>query len=331
MMAVPVMEKSQVAEARRQALAVAVGLGFSEADAGRVALVATELATNLVKYARNGELLVSPFEDPTGSGVEIVSLDKGPGIHNLQESPRDGHSTHGSPGTGLGAVQRQSHVFAIVSWPEIGTAILARLQQGRPKQMATAALWGAVTLPKPGEDVSGDTYCVRADRAGRTILIADGLGHGPQAAHSADEAVRLFHRHETASPGAIIAALHAGLRHTRGAAVSVARLDLARSVVVFAGVGNVASAVIAEGQVRKMVSHNGTVGHHVRRIQEFEYPFTPESLLVMHSDGLASSWSLDRYPGLASTHPTLIAAVLYRDFTRGRDDIAVLAATGAAE
>ena len=329
MLAVPVTEQSQVAEARRQALAVAAGLGFGEADAGRVALVATEFATNLVKYARSGELLVGPFEDPTGSGVEIVSLDKGPGIYNLQESLRDGHSTSSSPGTGLGAVRRQSHVFAIASWPGIGTAILARLQPGRPKDI-TAALWGALTLPKPGEDVCGDAYCVRADRAGRTILMADGLGHGVQAAHAADEAVRLFRRHETASPGAIVEALHAGLRPTRGAAVAVARLDLARGVVVFAGVGNVASAAITGGQIRRMVSHNGTAGHQARRIQEFEYPFTPESLLIMHSDGLASSWSLDRYPGLASTHPTLIAAVLYRDFTRARDDVTVLVMTGAA-
>ena len=336
MIAVPVAEQSQVAEARRHAVAVAARLGFDDEGAGRVALVATELATNLVKYAKAGELLVGPFEDPSGSGVEIISLDSGPGMGNLQESLRDGHSTQGSPGTGLGALQRQSHSFSIVSWPGIGTAILVRLQQGRPNRSKACSPtplppWGAVTLPKADEDVCGDAYCARADRDRRTILVADGLGHGPQAARAADEAVRLFRQHESASPGAIIEALHAGLRHTRGAAVSVARLDLARDVLIFAGVGNVAGAVITGGEIRKTVSHNGTVGHQARRIQEFEYPFMPNSLLVMHSDGLASSWSLDRYPGLVSVHPTLIAAVLYRDFTRGRDDVTVVVATGAAE
>lgn len=332
MIAVPVTEMSQVADARRRASAVAQRIGFDATDAGRVAIVVTELATNLVKYGVQGQLLIGPFDDRTGAGVDVISLDKGPGIGNLRESLRDGHSTGGSAGTGLGAVRRQSHLFDIASWPGLGTAVLARLQNGTPKLAAgapVAALWGAVVLPMPGEEACGDAYCARANEGGRTILVADGLGHGPQAAQAADEAVRIFRRHEADEPEAIIAALHAGLRHTRGAAVAVSRIDLARGILAFAGVGNIAGTVITAGQVKKMVSHAGTAGHVARRIQTFEYPFAAESLLVMHSDGLGSSWSLDRYPGLVGAHPTLIAAVLYRDFTRGRDDVTVLVATGA--
>lgn len=331
MIAVSVTEMSQVAEARRRATAVAYQIGFESSDAGRVAIVATELATNLVKYGVEGQLLIGSFEDQTGSGVEVISLDKGPGIGDLQESLRDGHSTGGSAGTGLGAVRRQSHLFDIASWPGLGTGVLSRLQKGAPKQPVddAAAPWGAVVLAMPGEEACGDAYCVRAEPDGRIVLVADGLGHGPDAARASDEAVRVFRRHEAEAPGPIIEALHAGLRHTRGAAVAVARIDLARGVLVFAGLGNIAGTVVTAGQVKKTVSHAGTAGHVARRIQPFEYPFTADSLLVMHSDGLGSSWSLDRYPGLAGAHPTLIAAILYRDFARGRDDVTVLVATGA--
>jgi hypothetical protein len=75
-----------------------------------------------------------------------------------------------------------------------------------------------------------------------------------------------------------------------------------------------------------MVSYNGTVGHEVRKIQEFTYQWPQQGLLVMHSDGLKTQWRLDRYPGLMHKHPSLIAGVLYRDFNRGRDDVTVLVA-----
>ena len=79
-----------------------------------------------------------------------------------------------------------------------------------------------------------------------------------------------------------------------------------------------------------MVSHNGTVGHVTRKVQEFVYPWLPGALVIMHSDGLGTQWSLERYPGLALRDPALIAGVLYRDFQRGRDDVTVLVAREAA-
>jgi hypothetical protein len=75
-----------------------------------------------------------------------------------------------------------------------------------------------------------------------------------------------------------------------------------------------------------MTSHNGTLGHELRKIQEFSFPWEPESLLIMHSDGLGSRWDLSQYPGIMRKHASMIAAVLYRDFERQRDDVTVLVA-----
>lgn len=319
-----VTEPSQVAEARRRAAAAAQASGFDETNVARAALVATELATNLVKHAVQGQLLVGSYEDPTGAGVEIVSLDKGPGMADLQSSLRDGYSTAGSPGTGLGAVWRQADAVDVVSHLELGTAILARLSRHKVKARApgSGAPWGAVGVPYPGEEVSGDAYCVREHAGRRTLLMVDGLGHGRAAAEAANEAVRLFRAYEQEEPARIVQALHAGMRATRGGAAAVARMEAGR--VLYSGVGNIAGAVVTGANKQSMVSHNGTVGLTARKIQTFEYPLPPSALLVMHSDGLASGWSLDRYPGLASAHPTLVAAVLLRDHTRGRDDATVL-------
>lgn len=73
-----------------------------------------------------------------------------------------------------------------------------------------------------------------------------------------------------------------------------------------------------------MISHNGTVGHTMRKVQEFVYPWVAGSLLVMHSDGLGTQWRIDDRAGLRDEHPQLIAGVLYRDFKRGRDDATIV-------
>lgn len=332
MISVPVTEASQVAEARRRAVAIARRLGFDETAAGRVAIVVTELATNLVKYGAFGEILLASFEDETGTGVEAIALDKGEGFADVDEAMRDGHSTGGSPGTGLGAVRRQSQAFDIASWPGLGAAILARIH-ARPSRASPNPVplprFGAVSVPMRGEQECGDAFSVRPRGGGWTAIVADGLGHGLKAAEASSEAVRLFRTREGDAPGEILAAIHAGLRHTRGGAVSVARYDADRGILVFAGIGNVGGAIVAGGTIRRTVSLAGTAGHVARRIQEFEYAFAPDALLVMHSDGIATSWSLDRYPGLTGAHPSLLAAIVYRDFARGRDDAAVLVARAA--
>src|SRR5262249_39127646 len=140
------------------------------------------------------------------------------------------------------------------------------------------------------------------------------------------EAVRVFRENARLDPAAILDLIHGALRSTRGAAVAVVEVDRANEQVRCAGVGNISGTILAAGASRGPVWHKGTVGHALHKVQEFAYPFPAGALLVLHSDGLATSWRLDRYPGLAARHPSLVAGVLYRDFKRGRDDVTVLVA-----
>jgi anti-sigma regulatory factor (Ser/Thr protein kinase) len=325
MISMAVNDVSQVAEARREAAAIAARSGFVEADAGRVALVATELGTNLIKHGRGGELLIGPYEDADGGGIEILALDRGPGIANVQACLEDGYSSTGTQGNGLGAVMRQSHEFDIASWPGLGTALLARLKPGKPNphRAPSRSGWGAVSVALPGEDVCGDSWSVLANGS-ITLMLADGLGHGPEAADASVEAVRLFHRFGGHQVPTLLDYIHGGLRSTRGAAVSIARFDPQTRRVAFAGVGNVGGALAsADGGLRRMVSMPGTAGHNARKIQVFDYPFD-QGLIVLASDGISTSWNLGKYANIQTAHPTLIAAILYRDFGRRRDDATVL-------
>lgn len=309
-----VPDPSAVSLARREAAALAARLGMDEVGAGQVALVASELASNLVKHGGGGRLLLSA----SGSGVDLLALDTGKGMPDVAACMADGYSTAGN---GLGAARRLSSRFEIASWPGRGSAVQAHVGPDDAADDTTAA----VMVTKPGEVACGDGWALHEGAAQRTLMMVDGLGHGTEAAVAAREALALFAKWGGEPPAELVQRLHLGLRHTRGGAVAVARVQWASHTIAFAGLGNIAAAVVApDGSARRMVSHNGTAGHNARKIQAFDYPFGPQSLLVMHTDGMGGHWSLQGYPGLARAHPALVAGVLYRDQARGRDDTTVV-------
>jgi anti-sigma regulatory factor (Ser/Thr protein kinase) len=326
-MALPVEESSQTGGARRTAVALASRLGFDQTGQGKVGIVVTELANNLARHARAGLLLLQPLERRGVVGLELLALDQGPGIENISECLRDGYSTAGTPGNGLGAVVRLSDLFEIYSLPSVGTAILCRLWATTLPPRTHPVQLGVVALPKVGETVSGDAWSVVRQEDCCRVTVVDGLGHGILAAQAANEAVRVFQEQVAQSPQVILEAAHRALRSTRGAAMAVADIHLVQQQVRFAGVGNIAAMRLSQqtAQPRQnWVSFNGTVGHEVRKIQEYTYPWSCDDMMIMHSDGLSTQWRLEQYPGLICKHPSLIAGVLYRDFHRERDDTTIL-------
>jgi anti-sigma regulatory factor (Ser/Thr protein kinase) len=321
MIELAVADDSAVAEARRKAAALGAAAGFEELRAGQLAIVATELSTNLLKHAGGGKLLIGAGE----SHVDLLALDRGAGMADVERCLADGYSSAGTPGNGLGAVRRMAQRFQVASWPERGTAVFARLLRNGAAPDASDQV-GAVELAKPGELVCGDAWALHRDAAQCTLFMVDGLGHGSEAALAANEAVSQFQRSRTETPADIVQAVHMALRHTRGGAVAVARIDWAASTVTYAGLGNIAAALaMPSGSLRRMVSLNGTAGHNARKIQAFEYP-CGDGLLIMHSDGIGSSWTLQPYPGFVRLQPMLLAGLLMRDHWRGRDDATVVVA-----
>jgi anti-sigma regulatory factor (Ser/Thr protein kinase) len=325
---VVVTERSHVSGARLEARDMARGAGFTEEDDYRVGLVVTELATNLVKHTgAGGEILLRALHGSGGDAIEILALDRGPGIGDVAHAFEDGVSSADSPGTGLGAMRRLSDVFDVHSSP-VGTATLARIATRRTVSAPSAFTTAGVSVAMSGETVAGDLWSVVETGETLTLVLADGLGHGV-AAHAAARAV-LDAADQPAAPRVILERTHLAVRHTRGAAAAVAQLRRGDPTLTFAGVGNISGFTRDGAAQHQMVSVNGILGHQAHAFRQFAYPWSADSLLVMFSDGLTSRWSLDRYPGLAMRHPALIAGVLYRDFSRQRDDVTVLVAMEAA-
>jgi anti-sigma regulatory factor (Ser/Thr protein kinase) len=321
-----VTDASQVGEARRGAATLGAEAGLAETERGTLAVVVTELATNLARYAREGVLALRTIGVPGRCGVEVLALDRGPGILDLNKAMTDGYSSGGTAGKGLGAVRRMASEFEVMSSPT-GTAIMARMWSaaGARARAAEPRTDGVVCTAIQGERACGDGWFVTHGESRTLAVIVDGLGHGIDAAKAADEALRIVRDHIDATPGMIIQAAHGALRATRGAAMAVADIRPALGEVRFAGVGNIAGNIVSPSGTKSMASHNGTVGHTMPRTQEFTYDCPADACVIMHSDGIMTRWRIEAYPGLGLRHPALIAGVLYRDFLRGRDDATVLA------
>jgi anti-sigma regulatory factor (Ser/Thr protein kinase) len=315
---VHVSDGTGVGEARRAARGAAEDLGLGEVGAEQAAIVATEASRNVLLHGGGGHVVVTSVHD--GGFLDVIALDRGPGIADLPRAMRDGYSTRGTAGHGLGAISRIASVLDVYSLPGKGTALLARIEK---KHRPRAAEVGAICVAVATESECGDAWALEAPAGRPVVFLADGLGHGHHAAEAAHAAVAAFRKNVGLPAGRLVEAVHAALRPTRGAAVAVAELADDGGAVRYAGVGNISGVLLGSG-MRKMVSLSGTAGHGVRSIRSFDYDWPSEGLLVMHSDGIATHWDLAQYPGLAMRHPALVAGVLYRDFSRARDDATVI-------
>lgn len=322
---VPITDESSVGEARRKALLVAQRLGFDETRSGELALLATESSRNVLIHGGGGDVAISALQDHRHPLVRILAMDKGAGIANIAQAMADGYSTAGTMGGGMGAMKRIASAIEVFTGRH-GTIVLMEIGAAiHSGQLGIAGL----AVPYPGERFCGDAWTFHQTSERMVVLLTDGLGHGRDAAEAAQEAVATFDKRRDLAPGEILSYLHDSLKKTRGAVAAIAEIRPKEGLLNYAGVGNISASVLAGGASRNLVSHNGTLGMVTSRIQEFRTPWTRDSVLVLHSDGLHSKWDLSSYAGLVVRHPAIIGAALLRDFRRQRDDASVVVVKAA--
>lgn len=322
---VAISDESSVGEARRKALLIAQRLGFDDTRSGELALLATEASRNALIHGGGGQVVISALRDEAHAVARILAMDRGAGIANVAQAMADGYSTAGTMGGGLGAMKRMATALEVFTGKH-GTIVLLEVGDGtKSGQLHIAGL----AVPYPGERFCGDAWAFHHTADRMIVLVTDGLGHGRDASEAAQEAVATFHKRQNLAPSEILGFLHDSLKKTRGAVASVTEIRPKEGLLTYAGVGNISASVLAGNASRSLVSHNGTLGMVTSRIQEFRSPWTRDSLLILHSDGLQSKWDLSSYAGLVSRHPAIIGAALLRDFRRQRDDASVVVVKAA--
>ncbi|MGV9407433.1 SpoIIE family protein phosphatase [Streptomyces sp. NPDC003667] len=330
---IPVHDSTRVRDVRVAAEAASSAAGLGQERTAAAALVATELATNLIKHAGGGRMVLNLVTGPADGApsVQLCSLDQGPGIADVGTALRDGFSTaDGSLGAGLGSCRRLANAFHLHTARGRGTVTSARVdpEAARTGAPAHETPVGGITVALDQAEHSGDGWGWTRSGSLLTLLLADGLGHGAKAAHASTTAVEELRGSAQLPPVETLKRLHAALRRTRGAAIAVAQVDTERRELRFAGVGNVGARLRTGGVWTSLVSHPGIVGAYFpARVPLRRVPWDAESLLVMHSDGLPSRWSPSDDPGLLARDPSVLAATILRDASSParpvRDDTSV--------
>jgi anti-sigma regulatory factor (Ser/Thr protein kinase) len=319
-----VEDPSAVAACRSAAVALAGRLRFPEQRVNELAISVTEAASNLHKHARQGSLLLRIGRDGGTAGIELITIDAGPGLGDTAAAMRDGHSTSGTLGIGLGAIRRLADFCDLYSAPGHGTVLAARFwpqDRGQRRHPMTVPCAGLIR-PITGETECGD--CFGAVRADETItgVLCDGLGHGPLAASASAAAVAAVLEDTTGEPAALVERAHRRIGHTRGGAIGV--VQMSGPVARFAGLGNVTATLLADGSRKNMLSVPGIAGHQARTIRQYEYDIAPGAAAVLHSDGISARWEAATLPGLAARDPLVVAAALLAEAGTHRDDAGVL-------
>lgn len=337
---IAITEEAHIGAAKRSIKRCANEAGFTERQLAEIEIVIKEIGSNAVKFGQgtsqiffartNGEL------EP--AGIEIIYVDKGPGIQDTSIAVEDGFTTTGTLGAGLGAIKRMSDEFYIFSSIKSqtrrlstygrsthGTAIVLRKYiEGAEKPEHRKALWGAMTRPSMGFEENGDAYVVKRTGDRQLLAMIDGLGHGLGALQAAREAVASIEAYASEPVERIIRVTHEALRPTRGAVLGLAILDCATGVIEYAGIGNTDFRVLGGRAPIRFISLNGTLGSRLDRVKVFKEQLPKVATIIMSTDGISERWDVDSYPGLLGLHPQLLCAVVMRDYSRLNDDATIL-------
>lgn len=318
----PVEHLSAVGAVRRAAMALADRLGFSESRTGAVGIIVSELAGNQIKHAGGGVVLLRACRRGDEAGIELVAMDRGPGMTDLIGAFADGMSTSGTLGIGLGAVARLAGSWDGYTTPGQGTVLRAAVGPDGVSRAGDGTRAAGLTRPMRGESACGDAYSIRTSGGVVSALLVDGLGHGPLAAQAAGEAVHAFESAPGGGAGNLLAVVHRALTGTRGAAAAVLQFD--GQDVTFAGIGNIGGWITDEEHRRGLISVPGIAGYPGPGPRELNYEVPEHFAVIMHTDGVTDRLDLSARPGLLVCSPVVVAATVVRDYGTRHDDAGVV-------
>ena len=339
---IEIKDAAQVGAARRVIHGFASRVGFDENQLAEIDIVVQEIGTNAVSYTVSGGWL--HFTTPIGPapGLELFYWDTGPGIYNLDRAIRDGVSTSGGLGAGLGAIRRLMDEFDVYSTVKTtarlslaaqrrtthGTALLARKwlsAEAETLETAQAKRIGVWSRPRPNELMNGDAYFIGTRGPSTLYAVIDGLGHGSGAKQASDVALDSLGEWRGEPLDRVLHAAHDALRATRGAVMSAVIINTEARSFQYAGVGNIMVRVFNTPERVTPLSTNGTLGARLgQQIRVWTYTWAEGATCVMASDGVSAAWEIDTYPGLLKRSPQLLAGILMRDYGRTSDDATVL-------
>jgi len=332
--------EADVGVCRRKSVSLAAKLGFDEVKTGEVAILVSELVTNVLKHGGGkGKIVICYLQsDDDRKAIEIFCCDAGNGILNVDEALYDGFSEKQSLGIGLGTIRRFSDIFEIGPLITDSHSVLNSNTLNNYKHCLRIVKWlpethwlgtnrslvtGAVSRSIPGETLNGDSYIIHHLSSTKTIAaVIDGLGHGKEA-HLASNIIKEQILLKTELPlGDLVKYIHQASRGTRGAVIGIVFINTELSKISFVGIGNIEGFIVSEASKKNLISFGGILGHNIRTPQVFEFPFQKGDSICLFSDGINTRWNINDINW--KEHPQKNADFLINNYSRLNDDATVL-------
>lgn len=292
---------------------------------GEMDIVVSEIATNLVKHAKGGEILVKKLDND--KGIEIIGIDHGPGILDIARMMVDGVSTKNTLGQGLGAIKRLCDFFQIYSLEGWGTIIVARVyNHDFPGECQKEKYeLRSLLVAKAGEKKCGDNYLLKTSTDTLMLFLGDGLGHGDEAALAVNTAITAVDWQIKDSLPDLIRKNHEAIRKTRGMVATIARYKATEKSWEICGLGNILTRIVQPLTTKNYSPYNGLIGMNIPETLDSQtIQVEGTHLMVMCSDGLTTRWDLQKYPNITRYDPSILAAAIYKDNCRKTDDSSVV-------
>lgn len=292
----------------------------------RAALVGTELGRNHLRHARAGRIAVRALCRGEHRGLELVAVDRGPGLLDVAAAIDASPRTEGTLGVGIGSIRRLSSEVDFDVRAGEGTHVRARLfERASPRRREV----GIYARPFAGEKVSGDH--ARVHRVGDALVLAvsDGLGHGPLAREASALAMQVFDERPGDPASRILEECHRRLGATRGVVMGICRVAEDAGMLEVSCIGNVEVQLCAPRTVRRFGGSSAVVGGRRGapvRVRSELVPIREGELVIITTDGISSRLSVEQDLALLRTHPIVVAQRIMERFGRTNDDSLVLVA-----
>jgi anti-sigma regulatory factor (Ser/Thr protein kinase) len=317
-----IVDVASVSLARELVKREGEALGLPPLPLANLAVVVTELAQNHLAHAEEGMIIVRPVARDGVPGLEIVAADRGEGIADPARALAGRTSAPAGLGTGLeGVCSLSDEVDIDVRWGE-GTCVWARKFATTVRRRRSVGVLGR---PHPSERVAGDHAAFVRDEEGLILAVADGLGHGVRAREAAEASVLRVVRSPSNSLPDLLRESHVDLARTRGAVMTLARVNERAGRVSLAGVGNVGATIFRHDRPRLFTGSSFVLGMPgPMRMNEEEQELAAGDTLALYTDGVSHRKASLQGRALFREHPIVVAQALLEGEADAPDDALAL-------
>lgn len=331
---IKISNQSDIGLCRRKGVSFAKKIGFDDVKSGEIAIIITEMITNVIKHGGGkGLFTMSKISGKTNSaGIELICCDHGSGISDFNNAIKDGYSQKNSLGLGLGAIRRLSDEI------EVNPAYIENTEEKQYNYCIRTRKWmqekkyrvpnkklehGALSRPKPGETLNGDDYVFLNISEDVSIgAVIDGLGHGKEAHLASSLAKETIIKHAELPLDLIIKKTHDSIKGTRGVTLGIIKIDTQNNKIFFSGIGNIEGNILSKEGKKNLLSYGGILGHNIRTPRIFEFTYNKGDIVYMFSDGITARWDYRDIDWTLS--PQKNTEYIFNKFSRLNDDATIL-------